>query len=172
MLARSTFAGQGHYGAHWLGDNTATWDDLYYSIPGMMNFNMFGIPLAGADICGFNGNTTEELCTRWLELGAFYPWARDHSSIGTTPQEAYAFGTAVADIARDVLLVRYSLHPYYYTLFMAVATNGGTVVRSMLFEFPTGAGVCDCDCDCVCDCDFAIVIAIVIAMAVAVGACC
>jgi len=37
------------------GDNYASYDDLYYSIPGMLSFQMFGIPLVGSDICGFNG---------------------------------------------------------------------------------------------------------------------
>ena len=37
------------------GDNHATAEDMYYSIPGMLNFQLFGIPLVGSDICGFAG---------------------------------------------------------------------------------------------------------------------
>lgn len=38
---------------------------------GMMEFNIFGIPYVGADICGFIRNTDEELCERWMEVVRF-----------------------------------------------------------------------------------------------------
>ena len=55
VISRSTFPGSGVHTGHWTGDNIATAEDMYYSIPGMLNFQMFGIPLVGSDICGFNG---------------------------------------------------------------------------------------------------------------------
>jgi alpha-glucosidase (family GH31 glycosyl hydrolase) len=53
FLSRSTFAGSGQYTQHWLGDNHRTWEDMKASIAGVMNMNMFGVPMVGPDTCGF-----------------------------------------------------------------------------------------------------------------------
>lgn len=45
-----------------------SWDDLKYAIAGIYNFNMFGIPVTGADICAAHHTdfVNEELCGRWF----------------------------------------------------------------------------------------------------------
>lgn len=93
----------------------------------------------GADICGFNGNTTGELCARWQALGAFYPFSRNHNSIESTDQDPAFLGTTVVKATINALTTRYALLPYLYTLFYYATARGDTVMRSLAFEFPTDA---------------------------------
>ncbi|NXD16675.1 LYAG glucosidase, partial [Nothocercus nigrocapillus] len=99
-------------------------------------FNLFGVPLVGADICGFASDTTEELCVRWTQLGAFYPFMRNHNDHGNRPQEPYAFSPGAQDAMRRALSLRYSLLPYLYTLFHRAHSAGETVARPLFLEFP------------------------------------
>ncbi|CAL8132402.1 unnamed protein product [Orchesella dallaii] len=136
VLSRSTFLGSGHWVAHWLGDNWSQWDNLHFSIIGMLQFNQFGVPFSGSDICGFLGNTTEQMCQRWMQLGAFYPFARNHNG-GDVDQDPGIWGPEVAESSKKALLVRYTLLPYLYTLFYRTVTEGGTVARALWHNFPT-----------------------------------
>lgn len=77
-MSRSSFAGAGKYGsARLYPDTFSDYESMSRSVTGVMMSNVFGFPLSGADICGFYGNVTEELCTRWYALGAFYPLSRN-----------------------------------------------------------------------------------------------
>ncbi|KAM6301712.1 sucrase-isomaltase, intestinal-like [Podargus strigoides] len=135
VLSRSTFVGSGKHGGHWLGDNFSQWKDMHLSIIGVLEFNLFGIPYIGADICGFNYNTTYELCLRWMQLGSFYPFSRNHNAEGNIEQDPAVFGEEFAKISRATLRIRYSLLPYLYTLFFESHVHGNTVVRSLMHEF-------------------------------------
>uniref|UniRef100_A0A4W4FQD4 P-type domain-containing protein n=1 Tax=Electrophorus electricus TaxID=8005 RepID=A0A4W4FQD4_ELEEL len=136
VISRSTFPSQGLYSGHWLGDNRSRWKDLYMSIPGMLTFNLLGIPLVGADICGFSDNSTEELCVRWTQLGTFYPLSRNHNTKESQAQDPTMFSPAARAAMKEALLLRYSLFPFLYTLFHHAHLNGHTVARPLFFEFP------------------------------------
>ena len=89
VLPRSTFVGSGQWSGHWLGDNEATWHEMKRSLIGMVEFNWFGIPLNGADICGFDKTPTEEMCVRWMQVGAFYPFSRNVSTFPSSASFVY-----------------------------------------------------------------------------------
>lgn len=135
IISRSTFPSAGHYAGHWLGDNTARWEDLQTSVIGAQEFNILGIPYVGSDICGFIGDTTEELCLRWQQMGAFHPFSRNHNTIGAKPQDPGLWPT-VAAAARQALMFRYMYLPYLYSLHFTASRFGGTVIRPLFFEFP------------------------------------
>ncbi|KAG1651834.1 Lysosomal alpha-glucosidase [Nymphon striatum] len=135
IITRSTFVGSGYYAGHWSGDVESSWEQMKRSITSVLNFNMFGIPMVGADICGFNGNTTAALCQRWMELGAFYPFSRNHNTDDGIAQDPLAFGTAIANSSKQALTIRYTLLPYLYTLFYRSHVYGETVARPMFFEY-------------------------------------
>ncbi|XP_035210740.1 lysosomal alpha-glucosidase-like isoform X2 [Stegodyphus dumicola] len=136
IISRASFAGQGVYSGHWSGDIFSTWEDMRYTIPSLLNFNLYGMPMIGSDICGFNGNASLELCARWHALGAFYPFSRNHNTVGTTEQDPAALGVFVLAAAKRTLLKRYLLLPYLYTLFYRSHVFGNTVVRPLFFEYP------------------------------------
>ncbi|XP_048349411.1 lysosomal alpha-glucosidase-like [Sphaerodactylus townsendi] len=136
VISRSTFPSQGRYSGHWLGDNRSTWKDMFWSIPGLLSFSLFGVPLIGADICGFSGSTSEELCVRWTQLGAFYPFARNHNTMNEKAQDPTAFSPAARTAMKEALETRYALLPFLYTLFHRAHLQGDTVARPLFFEFP------------------------------------
>ncbi|XP_065281573.2 lysosomal alpha-glucosidase-like isoform X1 [Dermacentor albipictus] len=136
IISRSTSPGQGAWSGHWSGDIQSSWEDLRLSIPNVLSFGMYGIPLSGADICGFQGNTTVELCARWQVVGAFYPFARNHNSLSSKDQDPYSMGPEVVRATRIALTVRYAMLPYLYTLFYRSHVYGETVARALFFEFP------------------------------------
>jgi alpha-glucosidase (family GH31 glycosyl hydrolase) len=136
IISRSTFVGQGKYTSHWLGDNFSDFDYLKYSIPGILSMNIFGINFVGSDICGFIGDTDDNLCQKWTILGAFYPFARNHNAIGNRDQEPYRFSEDIQKNMRNAINWRYAMLRYFYTQLYINSIEGGTFWKPLFFEFP------------------------------------
>ncbi|EPT05586.1 hypothetical protein FOMPIDRAFT_1034256 [Fomitopsis schrenkii] len=135
LISRSTFPSTGKWSGHWLGDNYSKWAYMHYNIQGVLQFQLFQIPMVGADTCGFQDDTTEELCSRWMQLSAFMPFYRNHNTLGAMSQEPYRW-ESVANASRTAIAIRYSLLPYWYTLFANSSTYGSPVINALFYEFP------------------------------------
>jgi alpha-glucosidase len=136
VLTRATFAGGQRYGFTWTGDNSATWNHLRLATQQLLNLGLSGISFVGDDIGGFNGSPPPDLLTRWIEVGAFNPMFRDHTTKGSLMQEVWVHGPEQETIRRRYIETRYRLLPYIYTLAEESARTGLPMVRPIFLEFP------------------------------------
>ena len=152
-MSRSTFAGTGQYGGHVISQNSASYEQMKDSVNAVFHFNAFGVPITGADICGYHGHASVELCTRWHTLGAFYPLSRNHNEKNELPQEPYMFNerisdnkeTTYSDVIRTALQLKYSLARYYFSemhrisrlvIFSQLTCPGRSIVLAALLCLP------------------------------------
>jgi alpha-glucosidase len=136
VMTRASFAGGQRYSATWTGDNSSTWNHLRLTTPMLENLGLSGFAMAGADVGGFRGSPQMDLLTKWMEVGAFQPIDRDHTTSGSKDQEPWIGGAAHEAIRRRYIETRYELMPYLYTTAKAMATDGLPIVRPLFLEFP------------------------------------
>uniref|UniRef100_A0A2K6UFX6 Glucosidase II alpha subunit n=1 Tax=Saimiri boliviensis boliviensis TaxID=39432 RepID=A0A2K6UFX6_SAIBB len=123
-------------GAVWTGDNTAEWDHLKISIPMCLSLGLVGLSFCGADVGGFFKNPEPELLVRWYQMGAYQPFFRAHAHLDTGRREPWLLPSPYNDIIRDALSQRYSLLPFWYTLFYQAHREGIPIMRPLWVQYP------------------------------------
>jgi alpha-glucosidase len=145
VLTRATFAGGQRYAAVWTGDSQTDWAALRQSISMLLGLGVSGIPFVGSDISGFTGLATGELYARWLQVGAFFPFMRSHTTFGTPDKEPWAFGWQYEDINRKTIELRYELLPYIYNVMQQASETGLPAMRPLFLDFPDDKNVTGTD---------------------------
>ncbi len=152
ILTRNGFAGQQRYGAiSWSGDISSTWTALRKQIPAGLGFSISGIPYWTVDSGGFSVpyrfakdppdaadlDEWRELATRWFEYSTFLPILRSH---GQSPyREMWQYGGDASPAFQAQLKfdrLRYRLLPYIYSLAARVTSDGATLLRPLVMDFP------------------------------------
>ena len=162
IIARGGYAGSQRYAANWTGDSASSWDFLLINAAEVMNMGMSGVPLAGCDIGGFGnappgpgsgttsqfqydateqvivgGITNYELLTRWMQLGSFLPWYRNHYDGYTKEfQEPYRYGDPVPANCRFYVQLRYAMIDVYYSAMWESSQTGMPVARALFLNDP------------------------------------
>ena len=136
VLTRATYAGGQRYASTWTGDNSSSWNHLRMSTPMLLNLGLSGFSMAGDDIGGYAGSSTQDLLTKWLEVGEFNPIYRDHTEKFTADQEPWVGGAEVEAVRRKYIEDRYRLMPYLYTLAEENSRTGVPMMRPLFLEFP------------------------------------
>ncbi|HEY4415712.1 MAG TPA: TIM-barrel domain-containing protein, partial [Verrucomicrobiae bacterium] len=137
ILTRANFLGGQRYAATWTGDNVSSTNCMTNAIPMSLTLGLSGVPFSGPDLGGFIANATPDLWGTWVGFGAFFPFCRGHSTIGTTQKEPWAFGNTVQNAAHIALDRRYRLMPYLYTLFQNSSQTGLPIMQPVFFADPT-----------------------------------
>jgi alpha-glucosidase len=92
------------------------------------------MPFTGMDIGGFTGTPTQSLYAKWMQVGAFTPYFRNHSAYDTKASEPWTFGEDVLAVSREYISLRYRLMPYLYSAFHEASASGMPVMRSLAIE--------------------------------------
>lgn len=141
IISRSATIGTGKYCGHWLGDNYSNYNLMRNSVDGIFQFMIYGTTMTGDDICGFFDNSNAKLCNRWFNLGAFYPFSRNHNFNGATDHFPWSFNDDfVLNNIKNAINHRYMLLRYIYSHLFASSLNEKVgFFNPVFFYFPTEA---------------------------------
>jgi alpha-glucosidase len=160
IIARGGYAGMQRYAGLWTGDSASSWDFLTINIPEVLNLGLSGVPISGCDIGGFakgaasvgdtgiiggsivGGITNYELLTRWMQLGSFLPWYRNHyDGYNKQFQEAFAYGEPVPTHCRKYVELRYTMMQVYYDAMYQWTQSGLPICRPLFVNDPNDPGI-------------------------------
>ncbi|MBD1395679.1 DUF4968 domain-containing protein [Pontibacter sp. JH31] len=135
ILSRAGFSGSQRYSAIWTGDNRAEDSHMILGIRLLNSLGVSGVAFSAMDIGGFTGNAPVGLFARWIQLGAFTPYFRNHTGVNTRSAEPWAFGEEVTEIARNFISLRYKLMPYIYSNMYEATQSGQPLMRTLAIDY-------------------------------------
>lgn len=143
VLTRAGYAGFQRYSAIWTGDNRSEDSHMLAGVRLLNSLGLSGVAFTGMDIGGFTGGATPALFARWMQIGAFNPYFRNHTAVNTKSAEPWTFGEEVLEISRNYVSLRYKLLPYLYSSFYEATQSGLPLMRSLAIDYTFDKNVYD-----------------------------
>lgn len=136
VLSRAGFAGIQRYAAVWSGDNQAKDEHIFVGALLNTQMGLAGIPFTGPDLGGYIGDGNKELYKRWVEMGVFSPYLRNHREQFAAANEPWAYGEEAEAISKTYIGFRYRLIPYLYSTFHDASQTGMPISRCLCIDNP------------------------------------
>ncbi len=136
IMMRSGFAGSQRYGMMpWTGDVSREWNGLKPQVELALQMSLLGLAYTHSDLGGFAGGEKfdAEMYIRWLQYGVFQPVYRPHAQDHIASEPVF-HDTAVQDVLRPYVNLRYRLLPYNYTLAYQNSMTGIPLMRPLFFS--------------------------------------
>lgn len=134
VLTRAAFSGIQRYSAIWTGDNVPSDDHMMLAVRLVNSMGLAGMAFSGSDIGGFAGDATPDLFSRWLSIGTYTPFFRNHKQYAMKRQEPWSMGEEVEKTSRRAIEQRYRLLPYIYSAFDQASRTGLPIARSLAID--------------------------------------
>lgn len=135
LMMRGGTAGLQRYGVFpWTTDVSRSWGGLQPQVRLMLSAGLSGLGYMSSDLGGFAVDrehpTDPELYVRWVEMGAFTPMLRTHSTVDAEPYHYPEY----EPILKEYISMRYKWLPYNYTLAYENASEGLPLARPLNFR--------------------------------------
>jgi alpha-glucosidase len=159
IIGRGSFTGMHRFAALWTGDNASSWDFLQININQVLALGLSGEAICGMDIGGFESESDwqrwvdPELLIRWIAMGAFLPWFRNHyiakgrknfqepyayQSVNldewNVPKEARHLYSCVLPICKHYIELRYRFLQLFYDAMFENTLNGMPICRPLFLN--------------------------------------
>lgn len=153
ILTRSAFPGMQRYGSvTWSGDIGNDFKTLRYQIAGGLGQMAAGLPWWTYDAGGFfrpgdqyTDKAYQERMIRWIQASVFLPFMRVHGYMSET--EPWRYEEETYDEFVRCIRLREALLPYILKCAKAVSTENSTMMRPLVFDFPSDVEALKQDCE-------------------------
>jgi len=135
VITRATYSGGQRYSTIWTGDNFASDEHMLLGVRLVNSLGISGFPFAGPDIGGFIGEPSAELINRWLSIGVYTPFMRNHANYGSNYREPWIYNKDWENVARELINQRYRLLPYIYSTAYQATQTGLPVSRALAINY-------------------------------------